>query len=158
MTYPISLEGFEDQTIEIEAPGLFSTPRLLVNGKPAPKGPGHSQMLLRRSDGSELIAAWKPQMLGFDVPQLAVDGKTIAVVRRLTWYEWGWCLLTAMLLLGYGPIGAGLAILVFFYDFKIFRSALQPALKYLAIAGLSGAVIGAYILLSITANSLLAGH
>ena len=155
MNYPITLAGFEDQTIEIEPPGLFSTPRLLINGQPAPKGPGFSQMTLQRSDGSQAIATWKPQMLGFDVPQLAVDGKIIAVVKPLTWFEWGWCLLTVILLWGYGWVGAGLSIVVLFYDFKIFRSGLQAALKYLAIAGLSAGVGGVYILVSLAANGML---
>jgi hypothetical protein len=149
MIYPVTLEGFEDQTIELEAPGLFATPKLLVNGKPAPKGPGFSQITLQRSDGTSVIATWKPQMMGFDVPQLSVEGKTIIVVKPLAWYEWGWCLVTLSLLLGYGMVGAGLVVVAFFFDLKIFRSTLHPVLKYLAAAGLSGLLIGAYALLAI---------
>ena len=155
MNYPITLAGFEDQTIEIEPPGFLAPPKLLINGQPAPKGPGFSQMTLRRSDGSQAIATWKPQMLGFDVPQLVVDGKTITVVKPLTWYEWGWCLMTVLLLWGYGWVGAGLSIVALFYDFRIFRSRLQVGLKYLAIAGLSAGVVGVYILVSIATNALL---
>jgi len=155
MTYPITLEGFENQTIEIEAPGLFSSPRLLVNGQPAAKGPGPSQMLLRRDDGEEVVVTWKPVMLGFDVPQLSVGGKTISVVHPLTRFEWAWCLLTVMLLFWYGWIGMGLAIVVLFYDFKIFRSSLRGWVKYLVIIGLSAAVIGLYALISNFVNGLV---
>ena len=149
MSYPITLEGFEDQTVEVVAPGLLSSPKLLLNGQPAPKGPGYSQMTLSRSDGNSVIATWKPQMMGFDVPQLVVAGKTIRVVKPLAWYEWGWCLVTVLVLCGYGWLGAVLAVVVFFFDLKLFRTGLHPALKYLAVAGLSGFFVGAYYLFSI---------
>ena len=157
MAYPITMEGFEGQVIEIVPPGLLSSPRLLVNGQPAAKGPGNSQLTLKRSDGTEVVATWKPQMLGFDVPQLSVDGKTISAVRPLNRYEWAWCLLNVLALFFYGIPGVVLAIIVLFYDFKIFHSKIRPGFKYLAVLGISAAAVGAYALVSTLINSL-PGH
>ena len=112
-------------------------------------------MTLLRSDGDSVIATWKPQMMGFDVPQLSVGGKTILVVKPLAWYEWGWCLLTVLLLCGYGWPGAILAVVVFFFDLKLFRSALHPVVKYLCVSGLSLVWVGAYYLFAIALSAFL---
>ena len=154
MAYPITIAGFEDQQVEIVAPGLFSSPKLLVNGQPAPRGPGNSQLALRRSDGTEVVATWKPQMLGFDVPQLSVEGKTISAVHPLTRSEWAWCLFSVLALFFYGVPGVVLAIIVLFYDFKIFHSQIRLGFKYLSVLGLSAAAVGVYALVSTLINNL----
>ena len=154
MAYPVSIAGFEDQTIEIVPPGLLSSPKLLVNGQPAPRGPGNSQLALRRSDGTEVVATWKPQMLGFDVPQLSVEGKTFSAVPPLSRYEWAWCLFSVIALFFYAVPGVVLAIIVLFYDFKIFHSQMRPGFKYLAVIGLSAAAVGLYALVSTLFNNL----
>jgi hypothetical protein len=71
--------------LEVLAPGFFSGPRLLVDGEPAPKGPKRGQMLLRRDDGSQVIATWKPRFL--DLTQLVVDGQALNIIEPLKWYE-----------------------------------------------------------------------
>ena len=52
MNYPINIDGFEGQTLEMKPSGMLAGPQLLVNGQPAAKGPKRGQMLLRRTDGS----------------------------------------------------------------------------------------------------------
>ena len=51
MKYPVNLQGFEGQTIEVQTQGLLSGARQFVNGKPASKGTKRGEMLLRRNDG-----------------------------------------------------------------------------------------------------------
>src|SRR5262245_32356752 len=90
MRYPVPIEGFEGQTIEVEAPGFLSGAKLLVNGQPAPKGPKRMQMILHRNDGKEVIATWSPVLMGLDMPRLSIDGKPLNVIAPLKWYEWMW--------------------------------------------------------------------
>lgn len=98
MDYSVKIDGFEGQVIEVRSPTFFAGYRLLVNGQPAPKGK-RNQMVLRRNDGKEVIATWKSQVLGFDVPQLVVDGTAIPLVEPLRWYEWVWSGLPILLVL-----------------------------------------------------------
>jgi hypothetical protein len=136
MNYPITLEGFEGQTIDVQTAGFLTGPKLLINGQPASKGPKRGQMLLRRNDGRDVIAIWKPQFLGLDVPQLAVDGKTIQVAEPLPWYVWVWSALPIILIFIGGALGALAGLVGFSISTSIFRSSLPGVAKF----GLSAVV------------------
>ena len=86
MRYQTNIEGFEGQNKQVNL-RFWSGPQLLVNGETAQKGDKRGEMLLQRNDGKQVTAAWKPQFLGLDIPQLAVDGKTIRFVEPLKWYQ-----------------------------------------------------------------------
>lgn len=151
MQYPVIIEGFENQKIEVKAPGLLAGPKLLVNGQPAPKGPKRNQMALRRDDGVDVTAVWKPRLLGLDVPQIVVDGKPIAVVEALNWYEWLWAALPVLLVFAGGAVGAMMGVLGLYVNIKLFRSSLNGVLKYAATgaatlaAGIAYAVVATLI-------------
>jgi hypothetical protein len=148
MGYKIQKDGFEGQDIEVVM-SFWSGIKLMVNGEKAQKGPKRNQMLLKRNDGKEVIATWKPKILGLDVPQIEIDGEVIEVVRPLTWQE----LIfvgspIAILFLG-GAVGAGIAIVGFFINAKLFRSELSNAMKYISsIAVTVGLIIG-YLIFSV---------
>jgi len=88
--YPIELQGFEGRKIKALSGGLFSSYKLFVDDNPVGKGPKGGQMILRRNDGVEVVANWKPQVLGLDVPQIVIDGRIYNLVEPLKWYEWVW--------------------------------------------------------------------
>lgn len=142
MNYPINLHGFEGQRIEVQSAGLLAGPKLLVNGQPAAKGPKRGQMSLRRDDGREVVAAWKLQFMGLDVPQLTVDGQTITVAEPLPWYVWAWSALPILLLFIGGALGGIAGAVGFSINTSIFRSSWPAVVKF----GLSAVVsIGAVI-------------
>ncbi len=153
MNYPITLEGFEGQTIEVQPAGTFSGYKLLVNGQPAPNGPQRGQMLLRRNDGTQVIAAWKVHLLGFDVPQLVVDGKPIALEKPLKPHEWVWAGWPVLLLFVGGALGAIAGAIAFSVNIKIFHSSLGRVEKYLLTAAISAVAVMAYLVVA----ALLAG-
>jgi hypothetical protein len=155
MQYQVQIEGFESQTIQVQAPGLFSGAKLLVNGQPAPKGPKRNQMALRRDDGAEVVAVWKPRMLGLDVPQIAVDGKSIQVVEPLPWYQWLWSALPVLLVFAGGAIGAFAGVLALFVNLKVFRSSMNGAVKYLATAAASFTAVLVYFVLAVLISAVL---
>ena len=128
--YPVTIPGFENQKIEVKRPGLFTGLKLLVNGQPAPKGNKRGRMLLRRDDGSEIVAAWKLQFFGFDVPKLIVDGKEIQVLKPLKWYEYAWSGLPVLLVFMGGAIGGLCGVIGFILNAHIFRSSMSGYLKY----------------------------
>ncbi len=157
MTYPLNLEGFEGQTLEVKPSGFFGGPQLLVNGQPAPKGPKRGQMLLRRSDGREVIATWKPALLGLDVPRLEVDGKQLTVVEPLKWYEWVWGGLPILLVFLGGALGAIAGFVAFGINTQVFRSTRNTALKFILTAVVSALAVVAYLILATLLLSALGG-
>jgi hypothetical protein len=131
--------------LEVRSPSFFAGYRLLVNGQPAPKGPKRNQMVLRRNDGKEVLATWKPQVLGFDVPQLVVDGTAISLVPPLKWYEWLWGGLPILLVFVGGALGAVIGFIAFSVNCKIFRSPLDLILKFLFSAAISIVAVVVYV-------------
>ena len=130
MRYPLKLDGFEGQTVEVQPSGLLAGPKLLLNGQPAPAGPKRGQMALRRNDGREVLVRWRPQFLGLDVPQLYVDGYVVHVVPPLPLVVWVWCALPILLVLIGGALGALAGFVAFAINTKIFRSSLPGLGKW----------------------------
>ena len=130
MIYTPSIEGFEGQKIEIKS-DFWSGYKLFINGQPAPKGLRRNEMLLQRNDGQNVTAVWKPQVIGLDVPLLLVDGKVIKLEEPLKCYQWLWGGLPITLVFFGGFVGALFGLLGFSFNAKIFRSSLNPFVKYL---------------------------
>lgn len=81
MNIATNIEGFEGQKIEAQV-SIWSRPKLFVNGELAPKGAGTGEIILQRNDGRQVTAIWKPQALGFEIPQLVVDGRPLSWLRH----------------------------------------------------------------------------
>lgn len=113
----------------------FNASRLFVNGQPARPGPKRGQYLLRRSDGTDIIAYFKG---GFPdpVPVLMVDNQPFRLAEPLLWYQWAWAGLPLILLFLGGAIGGGLGAGAMMLNAQILRSNRSVLLKY----ALSGAV------------------
>ncbi len=155
MKYHIELEGFEGQNIEVKLPSFFSGAKLFVNGEPAPKGPKRGQMILRRNDGTDIIAIWKPNVLGFDIPSLIVGDEVIHVVDPLKWHELVWSGLPLLLVLRGGALGAIAGVIAFNANMKVFRSDRNTAVKYLLTAGISILAVIVYLVAAILLFSLI---
>jgi len=137
MNHLIQVQGFEGRKIEIRSAGFFSDYALLIDGEPAARGPGRGQMILRRNDGTDMIATWKKVGLGLDVPQLQVGSQLIAAVKPLAWYQWVWSGLAVFLVFTGGAIGGMLGGLALAINVRIFHEALPEVMKYLAAAATS---------------------
>ena len=154
MTYPAKIEGFEGQNIEA-ALGFWTAPKLLVNGDLAPRGSKRGEMLLTRNDGRQVVARWQPQLLGFDVPALAVDGKTINFVQPLKWYEMVWSA-APLILIGFGGVVGGIAgLLAFIGNTRIFRMNMTDPIKFVVSGAVSAAAVFFYLLIAITLSLLM---
>ena len=149
MAYSIEIEGCEGQNIEVKPPGFLSGAKLLVNGKPAPKGPRRGQMLLKKNDGTEMVTAWQASALGFDIPKLVVDGQVIEFVTPLKWSELLWSSLPILLVFIGGALGAIAGAIAFNVNTKIFRADLNEIAKYALTALVSIATVVIYVVLAI---------
>jgi hypothetical protein len=133
MQHYIHAEGFEGRQLMVESAGLFSGPRLLLDGQPAAKGPKRGQLLLRRNDGSEVIAQLRGVFVD-PIPQVKIDGKAIKIAEPLPWYIWLWGGLPILLLFLGGALGGGLGMAAMMINGRVFRTDMHGALKF-AITG-----------------------
>ncbi|HHB90513.1 MAG TPA: hypothetical protein ENK60_04325 [Anaerolineae bacterium] len=126
---PVQVDGFENQTIEVHYPGMFSDRQLLVNGKPAPKGEKRGEMRLVRDDGREVVARWKRSFGGHI---LDVDGQTYQIGQTFTWYEWVLIFIPFALAISgvMGWIFAGVAVGIGYAAFNSQRSQPQKILLW----------------------------
>lgn len=147
MKYPVNLQGFEGQAIELQTQGMLSGPKLLVNGKSAPKGAKRGEMLLRRNDGREVIAKFQSAFL--DVPKLQVDGQTIQVVEPLKWYEWAWNGIPLLIVFLGGMMPFLIGFAAFSINATLFRSQKNTLAKYGLTALVSFGALAVLLLLAV---------
>lgn len=152
MKYLVDLPGFEGHTIELQAQGILSGAKLLINGKQAPKGAKRGEMLLRRNDGKDAIVKFQPAFL--DVPKLQVDGQVIQVVEPLKWYEWVWNALPMLIVFLGGMIPFLIGFAAFSINTNLFRSQKNTLAKYGLTALVSFAALAVLLMLALILSLL----
>lgn len=147
MQIPFELDGFEGHELAVQASSWFSGPKLLMDGRPAPKGPKRNLYLLQRSDGIKQLIQLK-QVFIDPVPQVVVEGEVIQLVEPLSVYQWIWSALPVVLILFGGAIGGAIGGATFWINTRIFRSEMSLIEQYI-LAGLSSALaVFIYLILS----------
>lgn len=144
MIYPVSIDGFEEQNIQVKIGGLKG-PRLLVNGDVVPKGKKR-KMTLIKDDGSEVIATFKNKLVG--APNLIVNGEEIQVTEPLEWYVQIWCYISLPLLFIGGALGGALSLIACSINTIIFKSSMNIVLKYILSLIVSLIATGMYLMLA----------
>lgn len=86
MDYPLQLEGFDTRPITLEIGGFFSRAQILVEGKPAQRGPQPGQYVLSRDDGTEVSVQLQSNLLD-PIPLVIVGGKRIRVADALSFAQ-----------------------------------------------------------------------
>jgi hypothetical protein len=154
MDYQLDIAGFEGQKIVAQV-SFWAGVKLLVDGTPAKKGAKRGDMLLQRSDGTQVVAHWKPQFLGLDVPQLVVDGRTIDIVAPLKWYQWIWGCWPVLLIATGGALGAIAGVIAAAINVNLFKTKMNPALKYLLTAVVSILAVVVYLVAAVIFSMLV---
>ena len=156
MKHLVAINGFENQKIEVQAAGIFSGVKLLVNGQEAPKGAKRGQFALVRDDGREVTASWKAGLGSFGgVPQLVVDGDVIDVVPSQSWYVLVWSALPMALIFLGGVIGAIVGVIAYSINRKVFESEQNTATKFILTGVVTVAALGIYLVVALMVSSVL---
>jgi hypothetical protein len=153
---PLTLPGFEGRSVTLQPAGFVSGAKLFVGETPAPKGKRRLSYRLRKNDGTWVDVKLKPRL--FDpVPQLECDGRRIAPVRPLYWYEYGWMALPILLAFSGGGLGALVGFGAAHLNSRIFRSDRAVWLRYVLTALASLAAVGVFFIAAAFVESLLGG-
>lgn len=156
MKYPVSISGFENQTIEVEGPGVLSGAKLWVNGQEAAKGARRGQYALVRDDGREATASWKAGLSSLGgVPQLVVDDQVIDVVEPAPWYTLVWSALPIVLIFVGGLLGALFGVVAFTLNRRVFDSGQSTAVKFAITGVITAAAFGLYFAAALLVSSAL---
>jgi hypothetical protein len=156
MQHYIHAEGFEGRQLMVKSAGFFSGPRLLLDGQPAAKGPKRGQLLLRRNDGSPVIAQLRGVFID-PIPQVTIDGKAIKIAEPLPWYVWVWSGLPLVLLFLGGALGGGLGAVAMTINGRIFRADMHSALKFAITGAISLVTMLLFFTLAIILNQAIRG-
>ncbi|NLT50231.1 MAG: hypothetical protein GXX85_04860 [Ignavibacteria bacterium] len=141
MIYKVKISGFENQNVEVKT-SIWSAPKLFADGQQAQKGSNKGEMVIQSDDGRQVVAKWKPQSLGLDVPKLIVENQEITLVEPLKWYQLVWSGLPITLIFVGGLLGALLGFIGLTINSKMFRSEMNNILKYVVTGAISlGAVM-----------------
>ena len=156
MRLSLALPGLEGRSVTLQPAGFVSGPKLFVGETPAPKGKRRLSYRLRKNDGTWADIRLKPRL--FDpVPQLEFDGRRIAPVRPLYWYEYGWMALPILLAFSGGGLGALVGLGATHLNSRIFRSDRAVWLRYVLTALVSLTAVAGFFIVGTLVRSALGG-
>ena len=149
---PIQANGFEGRKLAVQTAGMFSGPKLLIDGAPAKQEKG--RYLLRNNAGSQVQAKLVYNYID-PVPKVEIAGNVIQLARSLRWYEYAWMGFPILLLFWGGAIGGMCGIWAILSNARIFRSNRSSVAKYLITGGISFVAVVAYVILATLVASLI---
>lgn len=155
MEYPISYPGFEGRGLAVRVPGLFSDPRLLVDGAEV-KGKRH-RYEVRDNQGAATQIRLKLDF--FDaVPKVEIGGKVIKPAPPLPWHAYACSALPLLLALIGGLLGALCGLPACIVNARIFRRDMETSKKYLLTGLVSVAAFVLYVVVAGTLYVMMGGQ
>jgi hypothetical protein len=121
---------------------LFSGAKLFLDGQLVKRTGGAYAVL--NDDGREVKIRLKTN-LADPVPVLLLNGETVRVARRLTWYEYAWISVPILLLFVGGALGGGIGGFATYTNSHLMRSDRSPGARYLLTGAISIAAVVAFI-------------
>lgn len=128
MQIEIQHPAFSTQQLAVETAGIFSGPKLLLNGVAVEKSKGSYTVA---NDAGEEVAV-KLKYNYFDpIPKIEIGGEVETLADPLAWYEWLWIGLPLVLVAIGGAIGGFLGALAATANGRVFRSGNSTAQKWI---------------------------
>lgn len=145
MQITVNAHGFENREPILEISGLWSSPKLIQDGVPAPKGPKRGQYVLRRNDGVEVVARFINANFLDPIPNVVIDERPYVVAEPMKWYQWLWVGLPVMLVFAGGALGGLIGGAATGINGRVFRSTQHNLTKYLATGLISLIAVVAFL-------------
>ena len=152
MDIPVPLKGFENRRLIVRAAGLFTDPKLFVDG--ALVKPSRGRYFLRNNAGEEIEIRIKYYLLD-PIPKIWVDGDIIRLAPPLKIIEYVWLGFIVVLFFFGGIVGIFCAFWAIYFNFRVFRSRLPVFAKFLITGVISALAIAAYLFLGTKATLLI---
>jgi hypothetical protein len=154
MSYPLEIEGIKGKEITVVPGGFARVPKLLVNGRPAPKGPRRFTYRLRGDDGLKTLVRFQIKF-GDPVPVVFIDDRKVELVPGFKFYQVFWSAWPLLLIFVGGFLGGALGGLAFYLNMNVFRWDVREWEKYLLTACVSITTVLVFALLLFGITTLL---
>lgn len=155
MDIEINQPGFEGRGLKVRAAGLFSGPRLIIDGVIIKGKRGRCEV--RNNTGAGVTIKLKPSFLD-PIPQLEIEGERVNLSRPLMWYEYIWMGLPLILMYSGGALGGGIGFGAAYSSARIFRSERSTPVKYLLTSLISIGAAAIFFVLALLIQSLIKGR
>lgn len=142
---PVQAKGFEGRRLAVQTAGMFSGPKLLIDGAPAKQEKGH--YLLRDNAGNRVQGKLIYNYID-PIPKVEIAGNVVQLARPLKWYEYVWMGFPILLLFHGGALGAMCGVWAVLSNVRIFRGDRSPVAKYLITGAISIVAVVGYIVLA----------
>lgn len=151
MKLEVQHPAFAAQQLSVEAAGLFSGPKLLLNGAPVPKLKG--RYVVKSDSGEDTTIELKYNW--FDpIPKIKIAGELESLAEPLAWYEMLWIGAPVLLMFIGGAIGGFLGVLAVLANGRVFRGDNSGLQKYAYSALISAGAVVAWAAVAIPMQSL----
>lgn len=150
MQIKITHSAFQQQHLAVGAAGLFSAPRLWLNGEVVAGQRGN--YTVENDTGDKVLVRLK-RVFPDPVPRVTLDGVAIEIARPLAWYTYIWAALPVLLLFSGGTfgmvgnlLGGMIGVTATYLNLRILRGEEVAILRYWASLLVT---LGAYIFFAI---------
>ncbi len=155
MEIPINFEGFEGRGLKLQSAGIFSGPKLFVDGAPVKQE--KKRYVIRNNNGKEVEVKIQSKFLD-PIPKVEIASRVIELARPLKWYEYTWMGLPIILIFIGGALGALFGIMAVYSSSRVFRSERTAIAKYIIIGAISLCAVLVYFVLAIMLQSIIASE
>jgi hypothetical protein len=145
MDFPIPHPGFEGRGLAVRLPGVFSNPKVVLDGAEVKGERGRFQ--LRDNRGGMVEAKLKSNFLDA-VPRVEIGARVLELAPPLPWYAYVWSALPVVLIFVGGALGGACGALAAFVNARIFRSERGTAAKYAITGAISAAAVVLYVIVA----------
>lgn len=156
MEFPLTVPGFEGRNLVVKTAGFFSGAKLMVDGEPAEKGKKAGQFVLRRNDGTQVVATLRGNVID-PAPVVTIDGTAVKVAEPFKWYEWLWAGLPIVLVFIGGLLGGLCGGVAVYVNGQVLRSDFNGTVKFLIMGGVSVLAVMVYLVLAVTLRAAIGG-
>jgi hypothetical protein len=150
MQITITHPAFQQQQLSVAAAGLFSSPRLWLNGAVLA---GQKGSYTVQNDAGDSVVVRLQRIYPDPVPRVTIDGVAIEIARPLAWYSYTWAALPVLLLFSGGTfgilgnlLGGMIGVTATYLNLRILRKDDIAILRYWASLLVT---LGAYIAFAI---------
>ena len=127
MDIAVSYPAFNEQRLTVRAAGLFSGPRVILNGQPVLRTKG--VYIVRDDRGTDVAVRLKSNFID-PIPTVTIGDENVQIASALSWYEYVWVGIPILLVLVGGALGGGIGFLATYANSRIIRSDHSLGARY----------------------------
>lgn len=159
MQFPVDVPGFEGRNLVVET-SAWSTPKLLVDGRPAPRGPKRNQYAIKPNNSNHEVLVELKTTFPDSIPVVYANGNEYRIAEPLSQIALIWAVVP-LLLLFVGVVTGGMLLggilggLATAANIQAMRSNLSIPTRYIISGIFSFAALMFWLTINMSLNGTL---